>query len=129
MFNYRYEVCCTAEKRSLLTGQVKAGGPPTLLALTHSFHHDMQARMQFDDDTSDSFPIQRGVQQGCIFALTLFGLYFSFVSKTAYFNQESDSGVSLLSCDDGRYFNLARCKARTQKIIIRALLYAGDAAM
>ena len=46
-------------------------------------------------------------------------------------NLASDTGVSLLSRDDGNYFNLARFKAktRTQRVIVRELLYADDAAL
>ena len=66
------------DMRSLFTVLAKAGCPPTLLALIQSFHQGMQARVQFDDDISDSFPIGRGVKQGCVLAPTLFGLYFSF---------------------------------------------------
>jgi hypothetical protein len=119
------------DRRALFTVLTKIGCPPTLLALIKSFHNDMQAQIQFDGSLSDSFPIHRGVKQGCVLAPTLFGLYFSLVFKTAYDNLSSNVGVSLLSRDDGNFFNLARFKSKTltEKITIRELLYADDAAL
>ena len=72
------------DRRSLFTVLAKAGCPPILLALIQSFHQGMQARDQFDDDISDSFPIRQGVKQGCVLAPTLFGLYFSYVFMTTH---------------------------------------------
>ena len=119
------------DRVSLFTVLMKSGCPPTLLALIRSFHDGMHARVQFDGDLSDSFPIRKGVKQGCVLAPTLFGIYFSYVFRTAYSNLDSDTGVSLLSRDDGNFFNLARFRARTktQKFVVRELLYADDAAL
>ena len=119
------------DRRSLFTVLAKAGCPPTLLALIQSFHQGMQARVQFDGDISDSFPIRRGVKQGCVLAPTLFGLYFSYVFMTTHSRLTSATGVSLLSRDDGNFFNLSRFKAKTltQKVVVRELLYADDAAL
>jgi len=61
---------------------------------------------------------------------TLFSIHFSYVFKTVHANLYADAGVSLLSQDDGNFFNLARFQARTkvQKFVVHELLYADDAA-
>ena len=119
------------DRQSLFTVLKKVGCPPTLLALVESFHHGMQARVQYDGELSGEFSIKRGVKQGCVLAPTLFGIYFSFVFLTAYQNLCTPCGVSLLTRSDGDFFNLQRFKAksRTKKFIIRELLYADDAAI
>ena len=91
----------------------------------------MQARFQYDGAISGSFPINKGVKQGCVLAPTLFRLYFSYVFWVTNSNLVSFSGVSLLSRDDGNFFNLSRFKAksRTQRVIVSELLYADDAAL
>jgi hypothetical protein len=119
------------DRGSLFTVLKKAGCPPTLLALIDSFHNGMQARVQFDGELSNEFPIKRGVKQGCVLAPTLFGIYFSYVFKMTDSQLHPSCGVSLLTRDDGNFFNLARFKARslTEKFVIKELLYADDAAL
>lgn len=119
------------DRKSLFLVLEKAGCPPTLLSLVKSFHNGMHGRVLFDGALSDRFPIVRGVKQGCVLAPTLFGIYFSYVFKVAYQNLDRTVGVSLLSRDDGNFFNLSRFKAKTktQEFIIRELLYADDAAL
>ena len=119
------------DRTSLFTVLAKAGCPPTLLALIQSFHEGMLARVQYDGAISDSFPINKGVKQGCVLAPTLFGLYFSYVFRVTNSNLVSSTGVSILSRDDGNFFNLSRFKAksRTQRVIVSELLYADDAAL
>lgn len=46
-------------RTSLFTVLRKSGFPPTLLALIKAFHDDMMAGVQFDDNLSDHFHIQR----------------------------------------------------------------------
>lgn len=116
---------------SLFTVLSKAGCPPTLLSIMKSFHHGMKGKVQFDGDVSDSFPVNRGVKQGCVLAPTLFGIYFAYVFRTAFMNVPNRVGVSLLTRDDGNFFSLARFKAKTrvEKSIVREFLYADDAAV
>ncbi|XP_067949704.1 uncharacterized protein [Watersipora subatra] len=91
----------------------------------------MQARVQFDGQLSDEFPIKRGVKQGCVFAPTLFVIHFLYVFKVTDRQLCKSSGVSFLTRDDENFFNLARYKARslTEKFVIKELIYAGDAAI
>ena len=84
---------------SLFTVLEKSGCPPFLLALIRAFHNDMHAE---------------GVKQRCVFDPTLFGIYFSHVIKTTLSKIDSSTGISLLSRDDGNFFNLKRFKALTK---------------
>ena len=85
--------------------------------------------MQFDANISDPFPINKGIKQGYVLAPTLFGIYFSHVTKTTLSKIDSSTGISLLSREDGNYFNIKRFKAltKTHSLIIRELLYDDDA--
>lgn len=119
------------DRQSLFVVLQKAGCPPTLLSLIRSFHEGMQGCVQYDGDLSNTFPINRGVKQGCVLAPTLFGIYFSFVFQRAFINLPNSTGVSLLTRDDGNFFSVSRFKAKTrvQHFITRELLYADDAAL
>lgn len=61
----------------------------------------------------------------------MFGIYFSYVFKRAYEDLDNNTGVSLLSRNNGNFFNLSRFKAKTktQQFVVRELLYANDAAL
>lgn len=54
----------------------RIGCPPKLLCILKSFHTDMKGTMQFDGSTSDTFNICQGVEQGCMLAPTLLGIFF-----------------------------------------------------
>ena len=117
------------DRNALFMVLEKAGCPPILLDLIKSFHNGMRGKVQFDGDLSQSFQIIRGVKQGCVLAPTLFGIYFSFVFKTTNEDLDNTSGVSLLTRDDGNFFNISRfrAKTKTQRHLLRELLYADDA--
>jgi len=119
------------DQKALFTVLAKAGCPPTLVALIRSLHDGMFAKVQFDDHLSETFSIRKGVKQRCVLAPTLVGMYFSYVFKKVHANLNADAGVSLLSRDDGNFFNLARLRARTkvQKFAVHELLYADDATL
>ena len=91
----------------------------------------MRGKIQYDGDVSDSFPVNRGVKQGCVLAPALFGIYFAYVFRIAFANVSNRAGVSLLTRDDGNFFSLARFKAksRVEECIVRDFLYADDAAI
>ena len=44
------------------------GCPETLLSVLVALHENMKARVQFDGSMSKTFPICRGVKQGCVLA-------------------------------------------------------------
>ena len=107
----------------------KVGCPPGLLKMITSFHEDMQGTVQFDGSSSDPFPINSGVTQGCVLAPTLVGIFFSLLLPYAF--SSSEDGVYLHTRSDGRLFNLARLLAKTkvQQVLIRDMLFADDAAL
>ena len=43
-------------------------------------HEDMEAKINFNGNMSEPFPLKDGVKQGYILALTLFSLYFKKLS-------------------------------------------------
>lgn len=73
-------------------------------------------------------PTYKGAKQGCGLAPTLFEIYFAYVFKTALEHLDCNTGVSVLSRDDGDFFNLARFIANTEthRYVIRELLHAAD---
>ena len=107
----------------------KIGCPPKLANIIQSFHNDMKGTVLFNGNSSDPFPINNGVKQGCVLAPTLFGIFFSLVLKHAFGN--SLEGVFLRTRFDGKLFNLSRLKANTKvtELLIRDLLFADDAAV
>lgn len=118
-------------RESLFIVLMKSRCPPTQHSLIRSFHDGMKGKVQYDGDTSNAFPINRGVKQGCVLAPTLFGIYFAYVFKTAFANIPNHVGVSLLTGDDGNFFSPARYKAKTrvEENVLREILYADDAAL
>ena len=109
----------------------KLGCPPTLLGLVKSLHEDMSATVFFEGSTSDSFAVRSGVKQGCVLAPTLFGIFFSVLLHHAFNDHVDEDGVFLHTRSDGKLFNLARLRAKSkvQKVLVRELLFADDAAL
>ncbi|XP_067902230.1 transmembrane protein 138 isoform X1 [Heterodontus francisci] len=107
----------------------KIGCPPKLLSIVTSFHDNMKGTIQHSGASSDPFPILSGVKQGCVLAPTLFGIFFSLLLSHAF--KSSEEGIFLHTRSDGRLFNLARLRVKTKvrKVLIRKLLFAGNAAL
>ena len=64
-----------------------------------------QASNQINGSTSKAFHIRRGVNQGCVLAPTLFGIFFAPLLKHAF--GSSTEGMYLHTRSDGKLFNLA----------------------
>ena len=107
----------------------KIGCPPKLCSMVISFHSDMKGSVLYDGSSSDSFPINNGVKQGCVLAPTLFGNFFSLLLSYAF--DSSKDGVYLHTRSDGKLFNLARLRSKTKvrTVLIREMLFADDAAL
>ena len=107
----------------------KIGCPPTLQSMIEYFHTDTKGTVQFNGSSSEPFEIRGGVKQGCVLAPTLFGIFFGMLLKHAF--DTTTEGIYLRTRSDGRLFNLARLRAKTQvrKVLIRDMLFAGDAAV
>ena len=54
------------------------------MQLIISLHEDMNACIQFDGNTSESFKARSGVKQGCVLAPTLFAIYFAALLQYAF---------------------------------------------
>ena len=85
--------------------------------------------MQFNGSSSEPFEIRNGVNQGCVLAPTIFGIFFGLLLKHAF--DTTTEGIYLRTRSDGRLFNLARLRAKTKvrEVLIRDMLFADDAAV
>ena len=103
---------------------LKIDFPPSLFNIAQSFHTSTKATVQYDGIVSESFTMKSGVKQGCVFAPTLFGIFFSMLLKRAFFS--STVRVKLHTSFDGCLFNSARLKAKSKviKITVRDLLFS-----
>ena len=107
----------------------KIGCPPKLRSLVESFHSNMKGTVHFNGRSSAPFDIRSGVKQSCVFAPTLFGIFFAVLLKHAF--GTAKEGVYLRTRSESRLFNLARLRAKTKvcEVLIRDMLYADDAAI
>ena len=103
--------------------------PPKLLKVIMSFRHGMMCTVQFDGSSSDPFPIKSGVKQGCVLALTLFGIFFSLLLP--YLFHESEDGIFVHTRSNDNLFNLwhLRAKTKVHRVLTREMLFADDAAL
>ena len=53
-------------RSGLFTLLQRIGCPPKLLKMISSFLGNMQGTVQYDDSSSDLFPINSGIKQGCV---------------------------------------------------------------
>ena len=63
---------------------LKIGCPPILFNIVKSFHTNTRKTIQNDVSISYSFEIKSGVNQGCVLAPILFGIFFSMLLKHAF---------------------------------------------
>ncbi|CAH1252458.1 Hypp9298 [Branchiostoma lanceolatum] len=87
-------------------------------------------RRPLQDPTQDRLSTKAtGVEQGCVLAPTLFGIFFALLLKQAF--GTATEGIYLRTRSDGRLFNLNRLKAKTKvrEALIRDLLFADDAGL
>ena len=97
-------------RSGLFTLLHRIGCPPKLLRIITSFHKEMKGTIRYDGSSLDPFPIKSGVKEGCVLALTLFGILFSLLLRYAF--SESEEGIYLHTRSDGSLFNQARLRAR-----------------
>ena len=116
-------------RRGLFKILQKIGCPPKLLAIITSFHQDMQSTVCFDGATSNGFPVSSEVKQGCAFAPTLFGIFFSMLLQYAFVY--CTEGVYVWTRSDGKLFKSARLRAKTKAyvVLIQEPLFAEDTAL
>ena len=89
----------------------------------------MNACIQFDGNTSESFKVRSGVKHGWVLAPTLFAIYFAALFQHAFDGKED--GLYRRTRFNGSLFNLKRLKSKrlTTEVLIRGLLFADDAAI
>ena len=89
----------------------------------------MNACMQFDGNTLQSFKVRNGVKQGCALAPTLFAIHFAALLQHAFGGNED--GIYLRTRFDGSLFSLKRLKSKrlTSEVLTRELLFVDDAAI
>ncbi len=116
-------------RKGLFTLLHRIGCPPNLLKMVTSFHDEMKGTVQYDGLYSEAFLIRSGVKQGCVLALTLFGIFFSLLLRHAF--SQSEDGVFIRTRSDSKLFNLARLRAKTKvrRVLIREMLFTDDAAL
>ena len=87
----------------------------------------MKGTVQFNGSSSRPFDARSGVKQGCVLALTLFGIFFALLLRHAF----GTEGICLRTRSEGRLFNLGRLRAKTKvrEALIRYMLFADDAAV
>ena len=82
-----------------------------------------------NDSSSERFGIRSGVNQGCVNAPMLFGIFFGMLLKHAF--DTTTEGIYFRTRSDDRLFNRARLRDKTKvrKVLIRDMLFADDAAV
>lgn len=98
---------------------MRIGCSPQLLNII-SFHENIQGVVLYEGETPVLLPIQSGIKQECILALTLFGIFFSMLLS---FSIQTVQRRCILT-HIGKRFNLAWLKADTKvcTILIREML-------
>ena len=109
---------------------IKFGGcPEKFISMIRQFHDGMLARVLDDGDSSEAFTATNGVKQGCVLALTLFGMTFTAMLSDAFKDDDNDIRVRFRT--DGKVFNLRRLQAKTKvkEDSVRDFLFADDRAL
>ena len=107
----------------------KLGCPPRFLSILQQLHIGQKGQVKHNGEFSDSFPIENGVEQGCVLAPSLFAVFFSMMLREA--KEDLHEGVYIRFRTDGSVLNLRRLLSRTKTLeqLILDLLFADDCAL
>ena len=88
----------------------------------------MKASVNLKGELSEPVEITNGVKQGCVLAPTLFSIYLTMVMNNAF--DGYDKGVWIQTRLSADLFNVNQFKtsSRTNKILIRELMFADNTA-
>ena len=107
----------------------KLGCPPTFIAILQKFHTGLCAQVVMAGSHSSSFPVEVGVNQGCVLAPIIFNLLLVAKALVSHRDLQSSDCVGIEYRLDGGLFNLRRLQAKTKtsSAMISAIQYADDA--
>ncbi|VDM00437.1 unnamed protein product [Schistocephalus solidus] len=102
------------------------GCPEWFKQLVRQLHDGMTARVNDNGTVSEAFAVTNGVEQGCVFAPTLFSLTFSAMLMYAY--RDEQPGISIAYRIDRHLLNSRRIQAATRvsTTTVYDLLFADD---
>ncbi|KAJ1104861.1 hypothetical protein NDU88_002270 [Pleurodeles waltl] len=103
------------------------GCPGKFISMVRQFHDGMLDRDLDKGDSSDAFPVNNGVKQGCVLAPMLFSMMFLAKLSDAFCYDEQTS-IKIRYRTHGRMFNLRRLQAKTKVVedFVRNFLFADD---
>ena len=107
----------------------KSGCPKRFTDLIKQFHEGMTAQVNISGNTSESFPVNNGVKQGCVLAPSLFSIFLSAVLDHAY--DDNNKGIYIQTRPGADLFNISQFKAKrkTRQQLVRDLMFADDTAL
>ena len=70
------------------------GTPDHLTCLLRSLYADQESTVRTGHGTTDWFPIQKGVRQGCILSPCLFNLYAEYIMRNTWL-EEAQAGIKI----------------------------------
>lgn len=116
-------------REALWTVFVRIRCPPKFVTMIRLFHDSMTGQVLSSGHVMDSFEISNGVKQGCILALVLFNVFFTFMLSHTVLDLEQ--GVYIHYCLDGSLFDLRRLTAKTKspQDLPQEVLSADDCAL
>ena len=88
----------------------------------------MKASFNLKRELSEPFEITYGVKQGCMLAPTLFSIHLTMVMNNAFDGYDKGVWIQARHGADLFNFNQFKSSTRTNKIIIRELMFADDTA-
>jgi len=109
----------------------KFGCPPIFLAILRDFHDDMSVQVIYDGPSSEFFPVQVGVKQGCVLAPVIFNIFMIAVALNVRNSFLQDNGITIKYRLDGNMFNQRRLNDQSKTSVTHSyeLQYADDTAL
>ena len=103
--------------------------PQKFLTILRQLHEGQQGQVKHNGSLLGSFPISKGVKQGCILAPTLFAIFIRIMLCEP--REDLPDGIYIHFQRDGSMFNLLRLLTctKTVKELITELLFADNCAL